>query len=60
MSDQSSLTLDAPKVGHVHQRQPYDQAAQGVHHLRLRACLVYELDMLFFRSDMAKVTCLHG
>ena len=53
--------LDAPKVGHLHhQRQPYDQAAQGVHHLRLRACLVYELDVLVFCCDMAKVTCLHG
>ena len=53
--------LGAPEVGHLHHhRQPYDPAAQVVHHLRLHACLVYELDMLGFRSDMAKDTCLLG
>ena len=46
--------LAAQEVRHLHhQRQPYDLAAEGVHHLRLHACLVYELDMLVFRSDMA-------
>ena len=29
-------------------------------HLHLHTCLVHELDMLGFRSDMAKVTCLFG
>ena len=52
--------MAAPEVGHHHQRQPYDPAAQGVRDLRLHACLVYELDMLGFRSDMEKVTCFLG
>ena len=54
------LVLAVQEVGHLHhQRQRYDLAAQGVYHLRLHAC-VHELDMLGFRSDMAKVTCLLG
>ena len=48
------LMLAAQDVRHLHhQRQPYDLAAQRIHHLRVHACLVYELDMLGFRSDMA-------
>ena len=43
-----------------HQRQRYDSTAHGVSHLHLHACLVHELDMLGFRSDMAKVACLLG
>ena len=29
-------------------------------HLHLHACLEHEPDLLGFRSDMAKVTCLFG
>ena len=48
------LMLAAQEVHHVHhQRQPNDPGAQGVHHLRLHACLVCELDMLGFRFVMA-------
>ena len=53
--------LAAQEFGHLHhQRQHFDLAAQGVHHLRLRVYLENELDMLVFAPTEQKLHVSSG